>query len=207
MLFNKRHFMMPLFAADGGTGGDGGAGGTGEPGGDPKSTPTKDIDYEKLASIISGKQTVAEDTVLKNYFKQQGLSQEEASEAIKAFKEQKKNSEPNLDELNQRATTAEQRALKSEMKAMAYTLVDELGITNKEVPYVMRMAELKDVVQEGAVSKEKLKEAMDKVLADLPQLKPSKADDKGFKGKVGADGGSGGKTDHDAELRKAMGLK
>ena len=27
------------------------------------------FDYEKLASIINGKQTVAEDTVLKNYFK------------------------------------------------------------------------------------------------------------------------------------------
>ena len=205
MLLNKRHFMMPLFAADGGAGGGDGAGGAGEPGGDPKST--KDFDYEKLASLISGKQTVAEDTVLKNYFKQQGLSQEEASEAIKAFKEQKKNSEPNLDELNQRATTAEQRALKSEMRAMAYTLVDELGITNKEVPYVMRMAELKDVVQEGAVSKEKLKESMEKVLNDLPQLKPSKAGDKGFKGKVGGDGGSDGKSEHEAALRKAMGLK
>lgn len=31
------------------------------------------FDYEKLASIVAGKQTVTEDTVLKNYFKQQGL--------------------------------------------------------------------------------------------------------------------------------------
>lgn len=204
MLFNKRHFM-PLFNADGGAGGNGGAGASGEPADDPKPTP--EFDYEKLASLINGKQTVAEDTVLKNYFKQQGLSQEDASEAIKAFKEQKKNSAPNIDELNQRATTAEQRALKSEMKAMAYTLVDELGITNKEVPYVMRMAELKDVVQEGAINKEKLKESMEKVLTELPQLKPSKADDKGFKGKVGGDGGSDGKSEHEAALRKAMGLK
>lgn len=204
MLFNKRHFM-PLLNADGGAGGNGGAGASGEPADDPKPTP--EFDYEKLASLINGKQTVAEDTVLKNYFKQQGLSPEDASEAIKAFKEQKKNSAPNIDELNQRATTAEQRALKSEMKAMAYTLVDELGITNKEVPYVMRMAELKDVVQEGAINKEKLKESMEKVLTELPQLKPSKADDKGFKGKVGGDGGSDGKSEHEAALRKAMGLK
>ena len=41
-----------------------------------------EFDYEKLASIITGKQSVTEDTVLKNYFKQQGLSKEEIETAI-----------------------------------------------------------------------------------------------------------------------------
>ena len=35
---------------------------------------TPEFDYDKLASLIAGKQTVTEDTVLKSYFKQQGLS-------------------------------------------------------------------------------------------------------------------------------------
>ena len=34
---------------------------------EPPKTP--EIDYEKLASVIEGKKAVAEDTVLKNYFK------------------------------------------------------------------------------------------------------------------------------------------
>lgn len=34
---------------------------------------TPEFDYEKLAGLISGKQSVAEDTVLKNYFNSRDL--------------------------------------------------------------------------------------------------------------------------------------
>lgn len=57
-------------------------------------TGTPAFDYEKLASIISGRQNVAEKGILKNYFKQQGLSQEEMASAISAFKEQKAKNTP-----------------------------------------------------------------------------------------------------------------
>ena len=46
----------------------------------PNPTPTPapvEIDYDKLAQLISGKQAATEDSLLKGYFKQQGLSQEE----------------------------------------------------------------------------------------------------------------------------------
>ena len=54
------------------------------------------FDYEKLASLITGKQTVAEDTVLKSYFKQQGLSEDEMKQAISSFKEQKAKNTPDV---------------------------------------------------------------------------------------------------------------
>ena len=41
------------------------------------------IDYEKLAQIVTGKQQATEDSVLKGYFKQQGLRQEEMTQATK----------------------------------------------------------------------------------------------------------------------------
>ena len=44
------------------------------------------FDYDKLASLIAGKQTVTEETVLKGYFKQQGLSKEQMEQAIAAFR-------------------------------------------------------------------------------------------------------------------------
>lgn len=109
---------MPLMDADGG----GGAGGSGESNaGEPQTGGqstggTQAFDYEKLASIIQGKQTVAEDTVLKNYFKQQGLSQEEATQAISAFKAQKQAATPNVDMLKQQATAAQQAALAAQIE-------------------------------------------------------------------------------------------
>ena len=57
---------------------------------------TPQIDYDKLAGIINGKQSVTEDTVLKGYFKQQGLSQAEMGEAISAYKAEKAKHAPDI---------------------------------------------------------------------------------------------------------------
>ena len=65
------------------------------------------FDYEKLAGIIQGKQNVAEDTVLKNYFKQQGLSQADAEAAIAAFKQQKADSQPNVEAMQAQLNAAQ----------------------------------------------------------------------------------------------------
>ena len=65
---------LQFFAGEGGEGGDGAGAGTGT-GGQVQQQQVPQFNYQKLADIINGKQTVAEDTILKNYFKQQGLSQ------------------------------------------------------------------------------------------------------------------------------------
>ena len=85
-------------AAGGGTGQQSGAG-TGP-----------QFDYEKLASLIAGKTSVTEDTVLKSYFKQQGLSQEEMAQAIQAFKAQKAASQPDVGALQSQAAQAQAQA-------------------------------------------------------------------------------------------------
>ena len=40
------------------------------------------FDYDKLANIVAGKQSATEESVLKGYFKQQGLSQQEGHSCI-----------------------------------------------------------------------------------------------------------------------------
>lgn len=62
----------------------------------PQGNPAPAFDYDKLASLINGKQSVAEDTVLKSYFKEQGLSADEMKQAIGAFKEQKAKNTPDI---------------------------------------------------------------------------------------------------------------
>lgn len=88
-----------------GTGG-GSQGGSGSQGQLGTGDMGVQFDYEKLAGLIAGKTSVTEDTVLKSYFKQQGLSQEEMNQAIQAFKAQKAASQPDVGALQSQAAQA-----------------------------------------------------------------------------------------------------
>lgn len=179
--------MFPLnlqfFAGEGGEGAGGEGAGTGGGQGQQQQTQVPPFDYQKLADLINGKQSVTEDTVLKNYFKQQGLSQEEATQAIAAFKEQKAKSQPNVEALQQQTTQAQQQAQQALIERDAYKLSAELGIDLKTLPYVLKMADMSAVVgNDGNIDQEKLKEALNKVLEDVPQLKPqSEVQQNGFR--------------------------
>lgn len=188
-----RRFMRMLLAPDGGQGG----GGTGqqqtpndqqqtgqqEPG---KQTPPT-FDYEKLASLVAGKQTVTEDTVLKNYFKQQGLSEEEMKQAVVAFKQQKAALQPDVSAMEKQIAQAEARVAESAVKNAAIMEAVGMGLDARTIPYVLKMAELTAVMgQDGKIDQAKLKDAINKVLEDVPQLKPTAADNSGFQ--IGGNG-------------------
>lgn len=147
------------------------------------------FDYEKLAGIIQGKQTVAEDTVLKNYFKQQGLSQEEAAQAIAAFKQQKAQSQPDFGALQGKLTEAQGqlteaqaavRSAKLEKSAMMAAIT--LGLDGKIIPYALKMADFSAATDaDGKIDEEAVKTALSKVLEDIPALRPQPDDGKGFR--------------------------
>lgn len=86
----------------------------------PEPQPTNaPIDYEKLASIVSGKQTATEESVLKGYFKQQGLSGDEMKQAIATFKEQKAKNTPDVAKLQSDITTAQTAQKQAEINQNA----------------------------------------------------------------------------------------
>lgn len=161
----KLLFPMNLqFFADGGDGGTGGN----EP---QPNNPMPEIDYDKLANMVAGKQTEAEDRVLGGYFKQQGLSKEEADQAIAAFKQKKAESQPDVAKMQSDMQAAQNIALHSQMETKAMLMHEELGIDLKAISYVMKLADLSNVAKNGTINDEALKEALNKVLEDLPQLK------------------------------------
>lgn len=163
------------------------------------------FDYDKLANIISGKQTVTEDTVLKSYFKQQGLSQEEANQAMQAFKVEKAKNQPDVTAIQTQLTQAQALAEKAEIERLATVEAVGLGIDVKTLPYVLKMADLSNVKgQDGKVNQETIKNALNKVLEDVPQLKPTTATSQGFQIGGGASG-QGNKAD-EAALKAAFGL-
>lgn len=171
-----------------------------------QQTQTPSFDYEKLASIIAGKQSVAEDTVLKNYFKQQGLSEDEAKRAISSFKQQKADNQPDVGALQTQVTQAQQQAQQAVIERDAYLLSGEIGVDLKTMPYLLKMADLSAVVgADGKVNQNSLKEVLNKVLEDLPQLKQQAPQSTGFK--FGASGGTTPESAVDDQLNRIFGMK
>lgn len=145
-----------------------------EPPANPPSNSTPPpIDYGKIQQMLDGTLAAKEETALKAYFKQQGLSQQEVEQAIAAYKEQKAQNQPNVELLQQQTTQAQQQAQQALIERDAYKLSGELGIDLNTMPYVLKLADMSAVVgSDGNIDQEKLKEALNKVLEDVPQLKP-----------------------------------
>lgn len=158
------------------------------------------IDYDKIQKMLDGTLAAKENTALKSYFKQQGLSEAEVTEAIKSYKAAKAEKTPDVDGLNAQVQDAQDRASKAEAKARqadiqlaAYGMADELGISIQTMGYVLKLADLSGAMDDkGAVKADALKAALEKVLTDIPQLKPSAETSTGFRPSVGAHGGAQG---------------
>lgn len=209
---NLQLFAEPSSGAAGGNGAEGAGGnaagaaggGTGQQAG---AGTGPQFDYEKLASLIAGKTSVTEDTVLKSYFKQQGLSQEEMAQAIQAFKAQKAASQPDVGVLQSQAAQAQAQARQIQIENAAILAAVGLGIDAKTIPYLIKMTDLSQSVgQDGKVNTEAVTNALKKTLEDVPGLKPQAAGQSGFV-QIGAAGNGNQQQGDEAALKAAFGLK
>lgn len=215
MFRNKLFRVMPLMDANGGggTGGagtgstdTGGAGQSQNQGAGQASGQVPEIDYDKLAGIIAGKQQASENAILKAHFKNQGLSPEEAAQAIAAFKEQKAKNTPDVAAIQQQSQQFQAQALQSEMEKEALLMAGELGVDMKLVPYLMKLANVEEVVTENKIDKEKLKASLEKVLEDVPQLKVSQDQNNTSGVRFGASRQDQSGAQDDDVLKAAFGL-
>ena len=176
--------------AEGGSGDGGAAGASGADGGTSPAgaQQTPQFDYDKLASLIAGKQTVTEESVLKGYFKQQGLSKEQMDQAIASFKQQQAANQPDvagmqnqITETQNQLTAAQAAAQAAKVETAATMMAVSLGLDAKTIPYVLKMADLSQVVgQDGKINEETLKTALNTVLEAVPALKPQADGKTGF---------------------------
>lgn len=208
----KFSMNLQLFAEP--TGGSGGteppAGGQGQqtqpPSTGGQSPAAPQIDYTKIQQMLDGTLAAKEDTALKAYFKQQGLSQEEVEQAIATFKQQKAIQQPDVAALTQTAQAAQAAAQQAMLDKEATLAAIGLGLDAKTIPYVLKMADLSQAIgQDGKVNTEALNTALNKVLEDVPALKPQASGTTGFV-QVGAPGGAGQQQTTDDALKKAFGL-
>lgn len=189
-----RRFMKMYLSPDGGQGGGTGGEGAGQAQqnagqsqqGQQSQPPA--IDYEKIQQMLDGTLAAKEDTALKAYFKQQGLSQQEAEQAMAAFKKQKAANQPDVATLQTQAAQAQEAARQAQLQSAATMAAVSLGMDAKSIPYVLKMADLGKVMgQDGKINEEALKAALNKVLEDVPALKPQAGGTAGFV-QVGAAG-------------------
>ena len=165
------------------------------------------FDYDKLAGIINGKQRADEETILKNYFKNQGLSSDEMKQAIAAFKDQKAKNTPDVGKLQSDLSTAQSDLLRERINTAAMKEALKQGVPMASVDYLLRMADLSNVADEnGKVKDDALTNAVKKVLEDVPALKGTRqSGGKGFE-KIGGDGNDDDDVDQDM-LRGIFGVK
>lgn len=134
------------------------------------------VDYAKIQEMIDGRNAKTEDSILKSYFQKQGLSQEEMESAINTFKAQRE-SQANqqnreLSDTQNSLKTEQLKNQKLQISLKAYSFVDELNIDNKTMPYLLKMADFSNCTdKDGKVNDESLKQALQKVIDDVPGLK------------------------------------
>ena len=101
------------------------------------------------------------------------------------------------------------QVLMAEIDKSALYEVLNLGVDIKTAPYVIKMADLTGAIgQDGNINLEAVKKAVEKVLEDIPGLKPSATQTSGFvQVGTGATGDNQTSQASNDALRAAFGLK
>ena len=167
-----------------------------------------EIDYGKIEAIINKGTQQKENAILKSFFEQQGMTEDEVKTAISSYKAEqgKKAEEQKTAYANMQAENEQLKAqiLQNNINAKATDIGLDMGVDKNAVAYLIKMADLSKVVNEkNEISEEAIKNAFEEVLKNVPALKASVNSNTGFK--VGADSVQQ-ENDKTNMLRKVAGL-
>ena len=167
-----------------------------------------EIDYGKIEAMINKGTQQKENAILKSFFEQQGMTEDEVKTAITTYKAEqgKKVEEQKTAYANMQAENEQLKAqiLQSNINAKATDIGLDMGVDKNAVGYLIKMADLSKAVNEkNEISEEEIKNAFEEVLKNVPALKASVNSNTGFK--VGADSVQQ-ENDKTNMLRKVAGL-
>ena len=169
---------------------------------------TPQIDYGKIEAMINKGTQQKENAILKSFFEQQGMTEDEVKSAISSYKAEqgKKAEEQKTAYANMQAENEQLKAqiLQNNINAKATDIGLDMGVDKNAVGYLIKMADLSKAVNEkNEISEEAIKNAFEEVLKNVPALKASVNSNTGFK--VGADNVQQ-ENDKTNMLRKVAGL-
>lgn len=122
-------------AGSGGQGGNAGAGngGQGSAGGSSGSHGNGAYTYEQLEEIASARAEKSERAALANFFRSQGMTEAEVTQAISAFKTQRAANQPNATKLQQDLDDANKKIQQMENEKV----LTGKGVKSEDLDYVM----------------------------------------------------------------------
>ena len=122
-------------AGSGGQGGNAGAGngGQGSAGGSSWSHGNGAYTYEQLEEIASARAEKSERAALANFFRSQGMTEAEVTQAISAFKTQRAANQPNATKLQQDLDDANKKIQQMENEKV----LAGKGVKSEDLDYVM----------------------------------------------------------------------
>ncbi len=181
----KKHFNLQIFddggqSGAGAQGAQGGAAGTGNGGQASTGNNGGGYSFQQAEEIANARAERAEKAALSSYFKQQGMSEEEISQAIKDFKANKEKQKPNVD-----ALTQERDKAVAELEAIKQTqALTAKGVKAEDMDYVQfKIGKLME-----ADDKLDFEKAMTKFIKENPRYTSSAG---GYRVKTGTDSSQG----------------
>lgn len=132
-MLNKRIMDLHLFD-EGGQGGDGGQGSSGSGGnGSQGNVGGTTYTYQQAEEIATARAQRAEQSALKSFFQQQGMSDAEVKQAIADYKVNKEKNKPNLTAIEQERDNA----LKELEQVKNEKVLSANGVKAEDLDYVM----------------------------------------------------------------------
>lgn len=168
-------------------------GGTDAQGGGNSS---KTYTQEEVNRFVTEREERAAKAALKDFYQKQGLTEDEANQAIKTFLDEKKKNSPEAvnGQLSQQLAETQKELAKERLHNVAEKAARTLGADEKSIDYIVRLTDFTDSVNDGEISVEKVTEAVKKVMDDIPAFKKAE-NESGVK--VGGDGEQKDKSDKD----------
>ena len=180
--------------------------GNGNAAGNSNQTSTPTYTQQQLDSMVNAREQRAANSALKSFFSQQGMTEDEITQAIENYKSNREKNKPDIGAITAQAEQYKAEALRAKIESQATLEALKLGIDTSAVQYVLRMADFAAVTDDkGSIDSEKLKNAVSKVLEDVPQLKKD-VRASGFT-QIGAGTNDTKQENETDKIRKAFGLK
>lgn len=192
LLFNRSNLMK--LASEG----EPGNGGSASPDSSSNGGQSNiNIDYDKLAEVVSKRSSATADSVLKGQLKDLGLSGEDLNKAVADFKNKKASEEQTKQEQAQKMAdenkTLKQQLLNMNISSKLSELASNEGIDSAKIPFLEKVVDKAKLVKEDGTlaADDDFKKEIGEVLKAFPDFKTVKdQNDSGFQ-QIGSNGSQG----------------